>query len=290
MLGQDDAIAAARKLWGPENPKLSSKVELRFRTNGSKSLKLNGDQTVWYDHEEMQGGGIVDLCKLAGVTNGQGGEPIITYAYDDEDDNLLFEVVRYPGHKFLQRRPDGHGGWVWKLDGTRRVLYHLPVLVRSTETVFVVEGEKDADNLAALGFISTTNPGGAGKWRPEYSEVLRGREVVIIPDKDPPGIDHAAQVLASLTSVAKSVIVLTLSHGKDVSEWLANGGTKEQLLALVRETPASPPPTPKTPSIVSYTMAELEGKTFMPLRWIVNRYIPEGLTLLAGKPKSGKSW
>jgi DNA-binding NarL/FixJ family response regulator len=34
----------------------------------------------------------------------------------------------------------------------------------------------------------------------------------------------------------------------------------------------------------------LEGKEFMPLKWIVPKYLPEGVTLLAGKPKIGKSW
>lgn len=36
-------------------------------------------------------------------------EPLDIYPYTDEDGNLLYEVLRYPGHKFLQRRPDGRG-------------------------------------------------------------------------------------------------------------------------------------------------------------------------------------
>ena len=36
--------------------------------------------------------------------------------------------------------------------------------------------------------------------------------------------------------------------------------------------------------------AELQTKTFEPLRWIVPRYLPEGCSLLAGRPKIGKSW
>jgi hypothetical protein len=35
---------------------------------------------------------------------------------------------------------------------------------------------------------------------------------------------------------------------------------------------------------------ELRTKTFEPLRWIVPKYLPEGLTLLGGRPKIGKSW
>jgi AAA domain/FaeA-like protein len=44
------------------------------------------------------------------------------------------------------------------------------------------------------------------------------------------------------------------------------------------------------PTIKLSPFSVLEGKTFMPLKWIIPRYIPEGVTLLAGKPKVGKSW
>lgn len=38
------------------------------------------------------------------------------------------------------------------------------------------------------------------------------------------------------------------------------------------------------------TAAELQQMNFPPVRWVVPEIIPEGLTLLAGKPKLGKSW
>jgi hypothetical protein len=38
------------------------------------------------------------------------------------------------------------------------------------------------------------------------------------------------------------------------------------------------------------TAAELMGMEFEPTRWVVPDVLPEGLTLLAGKPKKGKSW
>lgn len=55
-----------------------------------------------------------------------------------------------------------------------------------------------------------------------------------------------------------------------------------------KEKPA--PVAPSTEPRRKHTMAELKGRTFMPLKWIIPRYIPEGVTLLAGKPKVGKSW
>jgi hypothetical protein len=39
-----------------------------------------------------------------------------------------------------------------------------------------------------------------------------------------------------------------------------------------------------------FTAAELQKMVFPPIRWIVPDVLPEGLTILAGKPKMGKSW
>jgi AAA domain len=38
------------------------------------------------------------------------------------------------------------------------------------------------------------------------------------------------------------------------------------------------------------TGAELQHMTFPPLRFVVPDLMPEGVALLAGKPKAGKSW
>src|SRR5207244_66644 len=137
---------------------------------------------------------------------------VATYDYRDEQGNLLFQVVRYEPKDFRQRRPDGNGGWSWKLKGVRRVLYRLPELLAADPAlpVYLVEGEKDVEALVALSLVATTNPGGARKWRPEYAEPLRGRDVVLLPDNDDKGRQHAEQVAVSLTGIAASVKVVTL--------------------------------------------------------------------------------
>jgi hypothetical protein len=103
---------------------------------------------------------------------------VAEYDYRGEQGELLFQVVRFEPKDFRQRRPDGHGGWIWGLGNVRRVLYRLPELLKapSEQPVFVVEGEKDVDALIAMGLSATTCPMGAGKWLPEYSESLRGRD------------------------------------------------------------------------------------------------------------------
>lgn len=171
------------------------------------------------------------------------GRVVVTYPYTDTTGTLLYEVVRYDPKGFKQRRPDGSGGWTWNLEGVRRVLYRLPEVlgaVREGKTVYVVEGEKDVDNLRSLGLVATCNAGGAGKWLPDYSDTLRGADVVIIPDKDTPGRKHGAQVSQALHGVASRVRVVVVPQGKDASDWLAAGGTLQDLEKLVL---AAPPAT-----------------------------------------------
>lgn len=127
---------------------------------------------------------------------------VARYPYTDEAGQLLFEVVRYDGKQFRQRRPDGQGGWLWRLADTRRVLYRLAAVLEAVAAgteLYVVEGERDVHAMETAGEVATTNPGGAGKWRPEYADALAGAtRVVIVADKDEAGRRHAREVAASL--------------------------------------------------------------------------------------------
>src|SRR5260370_2625852 len=126
------------------------------------------------------------------------------YNYTNEDGELLFQVLRYHPKAFSQRRPDGNGGWISNLNGVRRVLYLLHG-IKSTDHVVVPEGEKDAQAAWLLGFPATCNPGGAGKWKDEFSECLRGKDVIIIADADDTGPKHAQRLATSLYLRARSI-------------------------------------------------------------------------------------
>lgn len=168
------------------------------------------------------------------------------YDYTDEDGSLLYQVVRKPGKRFLQRKPDASGGWTWKLNGVRRVPFRLgAVRAAASEgrVVFVVEGEKDVLNLEAAGLVATCNAGGAGKWGDDFGAHLAGAHVAIIPDLDGPGFDHARDVAASVTAHAASVRVLdlrtldaSLPAKSDVSDYLGRGGSADDLRAAVKAT------------------------------------------------------
>jgi hypothetical protein len=180
--------------------------------------------------------GMSDLFAEGSQSSGK-PQVVAEYNYRDEAQSLLYQVVRLEPKDFRQRRPSPTGGWDWKIGDVRKVLYRLPELAsaQADETVFVVEGEKDADRLGRLGLVATTNAGGAGKWRREYSESLRGRHVAILPDNDEPGAAHATQVAKALEGIAAEVKVIKLAGlppKGDVSDWLAAGGTAEKLIAL----------------------------------------------------------
>ncbi len=170
-------------------------------------------------------------------------EPVKTYRYTDEEGKLLYEVCRYEPKDFRQRRPNGNGGFISTLGETRRVLYRLPELVKAdlSETVFLCEGEKDADNLAAIGLLSTTNAGGAKGWRDEFAKTLRQRRVVICVDRDEAGIERGKKLAGKLFDEGCQVQIfdpfknepIAEKHGKDVSDWLEAGNTAEDLLALI---------------------------------------------------------
>ena len=162
---------------------------------------------------------------------------VATYDYCDGDGVLLYQVVRYSDKTFKQRQPDSKGGWINNVKGVSRVLYRLPDVLSADPDawVFVVEGEKDADNLAKAGLVATTNSGGAGKWSHLSDDSsLHGRRIVIIPDKDDAGYKHAQDVCQRLLGKVKELRYLELGgDGKDVSDWLGAGGNKEELLKFI---------------------------------------------------------
>ena len=129
-------------------------------------------------------------------------EPSVVYDYDN-----LFQVLRYPGKKFLQRRPDGNDGWIWDTQGVKPRLYHLNDLAGHKQ-VIVAEGEKDVDRLRQLGLAATCNSGGAGKWQAAHAEQLRGVEVqrvVVIPDGDDAGRKHGLTVARTCAAAGLTV-------------------------------------------------------------------------------------
>jgi DNA primase len=169
---------------------------------------------------------------------------VAVYQYRDLSGTVVHETVRYEPKRFTQRRPDGKGGYIYNLRDIEPVLYRLPEITaaKAFTPIIVVEGGKDADNLANLGYQATTSPMGAGKWHLSYSIYLEDATVVILPDNDPAGTKHAVQVLESLYWITQGVKIVRLPGGhKDVSDWIAAGGTPEHLDEIINAAHFSVP-------------------------------------------------
>ena len=249
----------------------------------------------------------------------------IAYDYRDEKGMLLYQVVRKIPKDFRQRKPDGAGGWRWSIGDVRRVVYRLPQLLKSPieQTIYIVEGEKDADRLASSKLIATCNPQGAGKWHfvDECArKALHGRHLVIIADADEPGREHARTVAQWALSVAASVRVLELykdNSKRDVCDWLEDGHTIDELtqiaesvepaetgihadpwqqeLAKAREDVEKAIGTQSTADrkpLFGIDAVDLLRIEFPPAPWLVSGLITRGgTTVAAGEPKAGiKTW
>jgi hypothetical protein len=220
-----------------------------------------------------------------------------TYDYTDTEGNLLFQVCRMDPKDFRQRRPDGKGGWIWNLKSVQPVLYQLPNVLKAQE-VILCEGEKDADNLMEVGFMATTCPMGAKKWRGEYNESLKGKNIVFIPDNDDEGREHMTQVAISLNGKAKSLKWIELpnlpSKG-DASDFIATFQDKEEAaerLAVMIENADLYEPPKKT----SFEDAILEVRSFKalglaPKQKILNPWITDpSIVLIYGWRGVGKTF
>jgi hypothetical protein len=233
-------------------PQCSASRSTSHRGNKVLGVTIDSKGVQWgCNHCSWTGGAYYN-----GKANGRDRSDIIArYDYVDENGELLFQVCRKADKSsFPQRRPDGKGGWRWETKSVRKVLYRLPELlaaVSNNQPIVIPEGEKDVNNLWRIGLAATCNPGGAPKptsarpnptpkWKPEYSETLRGADVLLTPDNDPAGWLHVNQIAAALNGIAARIRILRLPNlpeKGDVSDWLAAGGTREQLDALIEQAP-----------------------------------------------------
>jgi hypothetical protein len=240
-----------------------------------------------------------------------------TYLYRDADGAVRYAVFRYrqPNGKktFTQHPPDGRGGWRFGdncMEGVEPLPYRLPELLAAdrSEPVWVVEGEKDAEALARLGLVATTNHQGAGStdvtW-PRFASLFAGRTCHVVPDNDPAGRDHARKVclyLMEAGATARVVNLPDLPAKGDVSDWLDLGHDAADLRRLAAEAPvfgaaepkAEAPPAdadaslPPDAEVVTVCLRDVERAE---VEWLMPDRVPLGkVTLFAGEAKLGKSF
>jgi DNA polymerase bacteriophage-type len=217
------------------------------------------------------------------------GTPTARYIYKDAGGCLFMCVIRTSNKSFpTQHWRDGR--WVNGWPTGPVIPYRLPELLAApaSEPVFICEGEKDADNVAALGLIATTNPGGAGKWRAELAQWFKGRQLVyVLEDNDDAGREHTAKIVAALHNVVPTIVTVTfpeLSEKGDVSDWLEAGGNKNLLLARAAEAHK------RSTAQRNYTLVELHKLQLEATDWLWEGHLIRGeLELIAGRPGVGKT-
>lgn len=234
------------------------------------------------------------------------------YRYTDRDGNPLYEVIRYNfqlpdgtfertkdgGLKktFRQRRPDGRGGYIWNLDGIGHTIYRHPEVEQAIERrdlILFPEGEKDVETLEGLGFVATTNSGGAQHWSDAHAALFKGADVVLLPDNDDAGRAGAQKKAESLKAYANSVRILDLARywdappKSDVTDWIAAGGTMEELTGILAGTTR---PRPPRSTFGAQTSGDIAKKPVV-YDWLVKHLIERnGIMILAGESMAGKSF
>jgi len=227
-----------------------------WRAN-SDSGALHVQPDKWYDHVQKEGGSIIDMAMrihgydimeaaehLGKLYNLQAREPsIITqrrvvkeYVYTDENGDAKHKTVRTDPKDFFQYRLEA-GEWKLGLEDIRTYMFNLPNIIKQ-DTVYITEGEADAETLMALGLPATTVPMGANKWRDDYTPYFINKNVIIVRDNDDPGEIHANRIAWELRSVAKSiqgVCPSTKSKGDVTDYFKEEGGTLDAFLALCKE-------------------------------------------------------
>jgi hypothetical protein len=212
---------------------------------------------------------------------------VATYRYCTESGTHSSSVVRFEPKDFRQQRADG----VWSVKGLRPLVYRLNE-IQKRDAVIVAEGEKDVDRLWSLGLSATCNAGGAGKWKPAHTEQLKAagvRRVMVIPDADETGRRHAEAVAESCARAGLTVKIVALPTGKDVSDYLDQGGTKDALVSIIRaatnyaprEIAAATLPY-KTPAEIA-TLTEIRPLAYAPF------IFANAILLFTGYAKRGKS-
>lgn len=257
-------------------------------THGDKtpSLHISAKDKGWTCRVCGVGGGSLEMVKFSGNAKTDKEalewldvekEPVrterrivATYPYCDLEGTVRYEVVRYEPKDFRQRRRDEQGREVWNLSGVARLPYRLPELaegVKANRTILVVEGEKDADTLRAIGFIATTSAGGAAwEWTPEFVEPFVGaKRIIVVSDNDDAGRTAArkrAYALREKCGDVRLIEFLPVQPKGDVSDLVGIGWDKKRLAELfegaqsvrgeveklvdvvIRQHAAPPPPPP----------------------------------------------
>jgi CRISPR-associated protein Cmr3 len=205
------------------------------------------------------------------------------WEYPARDGSPLVRVVRFDDGKGGgggdKKKPAWHqerwniskiknkNGWVTGIEGIDRAdipIYRYAEIqkaIKRNELIFIVEGEACADILWKLGLAATCNIGGSEKWRSSDTSDLQGARIVIVPDRDQPGIKHAELLHQEFPDAlwlypfpkSQAWENLPKSQGLDIADWVEHHKTTaEDIKAAIGEKKVF-----ETPALTSETAAKV---------------------------------
>ena len=193
-------------------------------------------------------------------------------------------------------------GLRWNKGAGKIVPYGLERLeeARKAGYLVLVEGESDCWTLWLQGYPAVGIPGAEMAGALEQSQLSGIDRIYIVQEPDAAGASFVKALTEKLTAWQwqGQARAIHLPNAKDPSELhkqdrkgfraaFQHALDQAELLSLCASQPAALTPEQK-PGI--FSLQELLSWELPPLRWAVPEMLPEGLTLLAGKPKQGKSW
>jgi hypothetical protein len=169
---------------------------------------------------------IEDLKSKRGITN----EVIERFQLGFSKGNVTFPIrnaegnlLGYKVHKGPHLTPNGN--LAKKGEGIQATLY--PHTSLDADSVVVAEGELDVCALASAGILAITNTAGAGTWKPDWSKLLKGKDVILAYDNDDAGQDARDRLIKELKGIAKRLRYVGwpshLANGFDISDWIGSG-------------------------------------------------------------------
>lgn len=196
--------------------------------------------------------------------------------------------------------------WVKGRKGTAPGLYQSQTELPTV--FFLVEGEKDVDNLKAAGMPAVSLPDGSqSKWDESYNAVFTGKRVLILPDNDEPGKKYAHMCARKLYGIAETVWLLDLKQAwpeippkGDISDMIARFGEEEAIQKVMELDKVVKPWTPPQddaeateeakPQIVVTSAVDLQNADLPPTVFMITGILPEGTSIISAASKIGKSW
>lgn len=287
--------------------------ELAAMLDGAQAEQQD-ESAPWYEGDANCPGGDSQSSagSRAGATTGNGhdhsaddyphgerhaGREIAFYIYRDARNQPYLGIRKMSGAGRAQY-PQFHwvgNGWKSGKPNGPKIPYRLPELLAAPRgaAVYIPEGEKDAETLAALGLIATTNPEGAtpikakvSKWVPELNKWFSGvQRAYILANNDDVGWKFAREKARALEAIIPDIRMVRfpdVPQGEDVTYWLKSlGHTKEELLARCEAVPQW-----QSAELESVRASEVKKRA---ITWLwLNRFAIGKIGIIAGLPDEGK--